>query len=62
MSYAVRQLVKLAPKSIYFSAKITKSGAVWYQDAHCEQANYWSDDIYINMKSYTLYMVYSSHL
>ena len=26
------KLVKLAPKSIYFPAKITKSSAVWYQE------------------------------
>ena len=33
------KLVKLAPKSTYFPARIKKSSAVWHQTAECEQAN-----------------------
>ena len=33
------KLVKLAPKTTYFSARITKSSVVWHLNADCEQAN-----------------------
>ena len=33
------KLVERAPKSTYFPARITKSGAVWYQNPDCDAAN-----------------------
>ena len=33
------KLVKLAPKSIYFPARITKSSVVWHQNTDCDAAN-----------------------